>query len=695
MSGTFFRPIKVVSIDLGKPLSPIDLTRPGDLPYGGIFCLVRSGAQPLMILELEHSGPVVEPEDLLLAVGSLHPLPQVIGHRSHPVEKVAVVIATRDRADSLDRCLASLFDQTRAPDEVVVVDNAPASAATANLLAAQYGGRVRYALEPTPGLGRAHNTGLRHVTSDIVLFTDDDVVLDKHWVAAMAAPMEEDATVGCVTGLILPAELETRAQVWTERHGGFGKGLHRRTYDLQANRPKSTLFPFTAGQFGSGANMAFRAGALRRVGEFDAALGAGTPARGGDDLSAFFSILSGGYRLVYQPQGIVWHHHRRGEEGMRRQAYCYGMGLGAFLTKIVVDEPRRVFRLAAVFSGRHPSHGGAGLEKDGAPAIRLSAATHLDGATGHSGRRARLSAQPRQAPARRPTTWRPRQQATGRKGGLIMQPIPILLYHSIGEACSPDYRRWLVTPQEFDAQMRKLAERGYVPITVRDLALLRLGGKPVPPHTCVITFDDGLRDFAEGAVPILTAHGFPATLFVVSGLVGATASWLADLGEGDRPMLDWQALRELEGLGIEVGAHTVSHLELDTLSRARATREIRDSKQSLEDGLGQAVTTFAYPHGYASRVTRRIVEDVGYLAACRVRHALSNETEDLYALSRIIVTSDLGPDGLIELMEGPKLPVAPATDRIIAMGWRAARRVRALRRSVTRPRRAAQLEGGE
>lgn len=348
-AATTFRPIKVVCIDQEKPLPAIDLSRPDGVPYGGIFCLVRSGPQPLAIVELEHEGLLVQPADLVAKIGSLRSVASTAAHRMRPKERVAVVIATRDRADSLDRCLTSLFDQTRAPDEVVVVDNAPASTATADLLSARYRGRVHYVLEPTPGLGRAHNAGLRHVSSDIVLFTDDDVVLDRHWVEAMAAPMEEDGTVGCVTGLILPAELETRAQVWTERHGGFGKGLQRRAYDLKANRPKGVLFPFTAGQFGSGANMAFRASALRRVGGFDAALGAGTLARGGDDLAAFFAIVNAGFQLVYQPQGIIWHYHRRSEEGMRRQAYCYGMGLGAYLTKLVIDDPRRALRLAVAF----------------------------------------------------------------------------------------------------------------------------------------------------------------------------------------------------------------------------------------------------------------------------------------------------------------------------------------------------------
>jgi peptidoglycan/xylan/chitin deacetylase (PgdA/CDA1 family) len=275
-----------------------------------------------------------------------------------------------------------------------------------------------------------------------------------------------------------------------------------------------------------------------------------------------------------------------------------------------------------------------------------------------------------------------------------MPPIPILVYHSIGEDCAPAYRRWLVKPRELDRQLRTLSEHGYRPMTVGTLALLRRSGQPVPPRPCIITFDDGLRDFAKGAMPVLAARGFPATLYVVSGLVGATAQWLADLGEGERPMLDWRALRDLHGAGIEIGAHTVRHPELDTLPRARAAQEIEDSKRTLEDGLGAPVVSFAYPHGYASRTTRRIVEEAGYLAACRVRHALSDETENLFALSRIIVTSEETPEKLIALIEGQTLPVAPPPDRLIALGWRAARRMRAFHRSVYRGRWVGGAEGG-
>ncbi len=275
-----------------------------------------------------------------------------------------------------------------------------------------------------------------------------------------------------------------------------------------------------------------------------------------------------------------------------------------------------------------------------------------------------------------------------------MQSIPILVYHSVGRDCAPAYRRWMVTERELDAHLSALSQRGYRSITVADLALLRSRGQLVPPRTCLITFDDGLQDFSEAALPVLAARKFAATLYVATGFVGKTARWLSDLGEGNRPMLDWGALRELQRAGVEIGAHSVSHPELDTLSRAKATRELRDSKKALEDGLGAPVTTFAYPHGYASSETRRIAQEAGYLAACRVRHALSSQTEDLFALSRIVVTSEVTPDALMDLIEMPQLPVAPPVDRLIATGWRAARRMRALHRSVFPRRQVAGSESG-
>jgi hypothetical protein len=87
--------------------------------------------------------------------------------------------------------------------------------------------------------------------------------------------------------------------------------------------------------------MAFRADVLEDIGGFDPATGTGTPARGGDDLAAFFGIVAAGYTLVYSPAAFLKHWNPRDYRSLRRQAYGYGVGLGAYLTKTVMDEPSR------------------------------------------------------------------------------------------------------------------------------------------------------------------------------------------------------------------------------------------------------------------------------------------------------------------------------------------------------------------
>ncbi|MEM9635020.1 MAG: glycosyltransferase family 2 protein [Pseudomonadota bacterium] len=347
-----FEPIQVLDWELGdrSPSRLQDQLKP-DAWYGGALCLFRSKGTPIAVEEVRFDRS----NDMNTCVADIMKrLPDAKISHLQRVPKgpfspwVTVVVATRDRPDSLLRCLDSLLRQSYSAMNIVVVDNAPSSNATADLIAGVFapGGRVHYARENRPGLGLAHNTGLALALGDIVAFTDDDVIADVDWVAAVASEFALSRKIGCVTGMILPAELETRAQYWTERHGGFGKGVERRAYDFGKNKPEDPLFPYTAGAFGSGANMAFRRDALLEVGAFDAALGAGTPARGGDDLASFVAILEAGYQLVYTPSAIVWHFHRRAETGIQRQAYGYGVGLGAYLTQQVLDDPSKLFHFA-------------------------------------------------------------------------------------------------------------------------------------------------------------------------------------------------------------------------------------------------------------------------------------------------------------------------------------------------------------
>jgi GT2 family glycosyltransferase len=249
---------------------------------------------------------------------------------------VSVVVNTCGDSPSALRAEASALACDPAPMEVIVVENRPQGSPVAAALACRFGDSapVRYVEEPRPGLSIARNTGLAAATGEIVAFTDDDVVVDVHWVARLVAAFASEPRAGCVTGLILPADLETDGQVRIEQFAGFGKGYDRRVYRL--SEPTSPLFPFAAGEFGSGASTALRAHVARGLGGFDPALGTGTVARGAEDLDMFIRVLLSGQALVYEPAAILWHQHPGGARGVRRRAFGYGVSLSALITKYLV-----------------------------------------------------------------------------------------------------------------------------------------------------------------------------------------------------------------------------------------------------------------------------------------------------------------------------------------------------------------------
>ena len=252
---------------------------------------------------------------------------------------VSVVIATHDRAPLLRLCLDSVLAQEVSPLEVVVVDNARSSDEAERLVAEPtYASRgVCYVREDRPGLGRAHNAGVARARGDVVAITDDDVLVDRFWLSALLEAVADGA--GCCTGLILPLELRTREQSWVEQYGGFARGFERTSYRLADPPEHDVLFPFSAGRFGSGANMAFTRRTLDLIGGFDDALGAGTPAQGGDDLAAFARTVLAGETLTYQPDAVVRHRHHEDLAGVERMARGYGVGLGAYLTSLVWSRP--------------------------------------------------------------------------------------------------------------------------------------------------------------------------------------------------------------------------------------------------------------------------------------------------------------------------------------------------------------------
>ncbi|HEX3159149.1 MAG TPA: glycosyltransferase [Gemmatimonadaceae bacterium] len=247
----------------------------------------------------------------------LPPAPRPVLEPAPPPATCSVVICTRDRAQDLRACLASLGADGSARREIIVVDNAPSDDSTARV-ARDF--PVTYVVEPRAGLNWARAAGARAATGELVLYTDDDVVMEPGWVDAMRAPFTEPS-VAAVTGLVLPLELETEAQQLFElRYGGFARGFVRREFTA------ATLRPLAAGQVGAGASMAFRRSLLLAYRLFDVELDVGTAARSGGDTYAMYRLLAAGHRVVYTPEAVSWHRHRRTMEELRAQLHGYGVG---------------------------------------------------------------------------------------------------------------------------------------------------------------------------------------------------------------------------------------------------------------------------------------------------------------------------------------------------------------------------------
>lgn len=260
-----------------------------------------------------------------------------------------------------------------------------------------------------------------------------------------------------------------------------------------------------------------------------------------------------------------------------------------------------------------------------------------------------------------------------------MTLVPILLYHSVSGDPSPVMRPFTVAPAAFRRQLETVVESGVDVLTISGFLAGRDAGT-LPPRPAVITFDDGLADFASDAMPALADHGLPATLYITTGFLDGCPEEQAAIRPPDA-MLHWSQLRELESGGIELGAHSHGHPYLDTLSPRAARDEIVRSKTMLEAELGHPVASFAYPNGYSSPTVRRLVREAGFESACSVRNTLSSTDDDRFRLARLTVLSTTTNDEIHDWLAGFGAPPRGG-ERAATRAWRVYRRTKALATGV-------------
>ena len=356
----------VCTFDVRDSFAAVRLAQPrGGDGYKSLFVLATLDGSPFGTAVVPTNGETEIPSALIAAAlrRQLHrEMTRAIarrnrqsgGHRTITARRsVSVVVTTCCDPVRLERCLTSVLASEHGLFEVIVVENRPDTPGTRRMLEERFGdeARVRYIEERRPGLSSARNAGLALAENELIAFVDDDVVVDRAWMSRAACAFDRSNDIGCVTGLILPLELETESQLLLERFMTLSKGFAPRLFHLPESWQEFPLLPYTPGVIGSGANTVLRADVAEQIGGFDPSLGTGTPASGGEDLDLYIRLLREGHTIAYEPGAIVWHPHPRRPEQLRRQVYRYGLGLGATLTKQLVAGPDRRQFLRAIPAG--------------------------------------------------------------------------------------------------------------------------------------------------------------------------------------------------------------------------------------------------------------------------------------------------------------------------------------------------------
>lgn len=193
-----------------------------------------------------------------------------------------------------------------------------------------------------------------------------------------------------------------------------------------------------------------------------------------------------------------------------------------------------------------------------------------------------------------------------------MPDLLILCYHAVSEDWPSELA---VRPARLEAQLRHLLRRGYRPATVTEA--LR---SPPAEKTVAITFDDAYRSVIERALPVLSRHRAPATVFAPTAYVGdgglpafsALSQWAGTPHEEELRCMSWDDLRTLAAAGWEVGSHSRTHPVLPALGEAELDAELAGSRAACEEAMQRPCTSLAYPFGaHDSRVAAR-AEAAGY-----------------------------------------------------------------------------------
>lgn len=254
--------------------------------------------------------------------------------------------------------------------------------------------------------------------------------------------------------------------------------------------------------------------------------------------------------------------------------------------------------------------------------------------------------------------------------------VPVLMYHEIADAAATS-SPLAVAPDVFADQLAYLRDAGFHTLTAGELAaFLADGVGELPERPVVLTFDDGYGDFYSHGLPVIKQNGFAGTIFMTTGGIEKEGM--------PARMLTWRELAEVEQAGVEIGAHTCKHPQLDLLPEKLLHEELYVSKSLLEDHLGLPVPGLAYPFGYSNAKVRQMARELGYTYGYAVDNAFTTSAAGRFTLPRLTVQRATTMDEFRKMVNGQDTLTVRRT-RILTKGFSVVRRAKIAVGSVRQP----------
>jgi peptidoglycan/xylan/chitin deacetylase (PgdA/CDA1 family)/GT2 family glycosyltransferase len=529
-----------------------------------------------------------------------------------PERELSVVIATHNRRERLRRCLEALARQSaEAGSFEVIVAGDGCDDGTAEMVEALETTFPLRALQlEKAGKPAALNAAIEVAAGSACLFIDDDVVASAELVSSHVQAHREDPLALAVGRLTQPAPSgggwfeRAHAAAWNER------------YDELEGRAAD--WPDTYG-----GNFSAPTAKLREVGGFNATLSAI------EDIELGHRLCEAGCRARYLPRAAAVHEDEKPRGRLIADVERYG----AFCAVYAEDVPVARRRLLGWFLEPTPRE--VALRRL-LLAFRIppAALAVLGGLIPGTGRK-----QVWFGFVNRYVFWRGARSGMNRRRWLqTTRGVPVLMYHAFGERDEGD--RYVISRRAFARQLRLLRTLRYRPIAFSELARMLAAGEALASRTVVITIDDGYADNLEIAKPLLRRGRFPATVFLVSRGIGGVNEWTDEGAVSGRRLLTEGEVKELDGDGIEIGAHTRTHPSLTATAAADLDGEIRGSREDLEALLGAPVPTFAYPFGQFDPPSVAAADRAGFTGACTVESRLARLGDDPLEIPRLEIKGE-------------------------------------------------------